>query len=113
MTRRESFENLNSWLSEIETYTTNPDVVKLLVGNKIDKENREVTREEAVAFARDKAMLFIECSAKTRLGVQQAFEELVMRILETPTLLKSPNAKPAVSVDSNADGQQQGYACYC
>eukprot|EP00026_Physarum_polycephalum_P013656 Phypoly_transcript_14080.p1 GENE.Phypoly_transcript_14080~~Phypoly_transcript_14080.p1 ORF type:complete len:205 (+),score=28.32 Phypoly_transcript_14080:179-793(+) len=112
VTRRESFANLTSWLSEIETYTTNPDVVKLLVGNKVDKENREVSREEAVEFARSQAMLFIECSAKTRLGVQQAFEELVMRILETPTLLKS-HAKPAVNVDASADGQQDGYACYC
>lgn len=114
VTRRDSFNSLEIWLNEIETYTTNPDVVKLLVGNKIDKDNREVSREEAAAFARSKAMLFIECSAKTRLGVQQAFEELVMKILETPTLLKNPNAKPTVSVDASADGQSdQGSYCYC
>lgn len=111
VTRRDSFDNLEGWLSEIETYTTNPDVVKLLVGNKVDKENREVSREEAAAFARSKAMLFIECSAKTRLGVQQAFEELVMKILETPTLLKGPGARQAVSVDTSAD--DLGGQSYC
>lgn len=37
VTRRDSFNNLEVWLNEIEMYTTNPDVIKLLVGNKIDK----------------------------------------------------------------------------
>jgi len=33
------------------------DVVKLLVGNKIDLGNREVSREEGLAFAKSKAMV--------------------------------------------------------
>eukprot|EP01133_Synstelium_polycarpum_P003731 gene3731-4300_t len=62
------------------------NVVKLLVGNKIDKENREITREEGLEFARSKNMFFIECSAKTKTGIQQTFEELAHKILETPSL---------------------------
>ncbi len=74
--RRDSFDNLGIWLNEIETYTTVPDVVKLLVGNKIDKENREISREEGAEFARSKNMLFIECSAKTQVGVQDVCTHL-------------------------------------
>jgi Ras-related protein Rab-18 len=39
VTRRETFENLNQWLQEVEVYSPGggKDVVKLLVGNKIDK----------------------------------------------------------------------------
>ncbi|KYQ88373.1 Rab GTPase [Tieghemostelium lacteum] len=86
VTKRDSFNNLQYWLNEIETFSTRPNVVKLLVANKIDKENREVSREEGEEFAKKKAMFFIECSAKTKIGIQQAFEELAHKIMETPSL---------------------------
>lgn len=37
--RRDTFENLDLWLQEVEVYSPagGRDVVKLLVGNKIDK----------------------------------------------------------------------------
>jgi len=57
------------------------NVVKMLVGNKIDREDsREVTRDEGAKFARKHSMLFIEASARTREGVQIAFEELVQKV---------------------------------
>ena len=34
---RESFEGLEVWLNELDTYATKKDLVKMLVGNKIDK----------------------------------------------------------------------------
>lgn len=34
---QESFEGLEVWLNELDTYATKKDVVKMLVGNKIDK----------------------------------------------------------------------------
>eukprot|EP01087_Luapelamoeba_hula_P023461 TRINITY_DN862_c0_g1_i1.p1 TRINITY_DN862_c0_g1~~TRINITY_DN862_c0_g1_i1.p1 ORF type:complete len:131 (+),score=22.34 TRINITY_DN862_c0_g1_i1:99-491(+) len=37
VTNRASFQHLNDWLGEIDMYCNNSDVVKLLVGNKIDK----------------------------------------------------------------------------
>lgn len=37
VTRRDSFTRLENWLNELETYTTRNDIVKMLVGNKIDK----------------------------------------------------------------------------
>lgn len=41
---------------------------------------RQVTREEGVAFARRHQTLFIETSAKTKEGVYMAFEELVRKV---------------------------------
>jgi hypothetical protein len=46
----------------------------MAVGNKIDKSNREVTRAEGIEFARTRGMLFIECSAKAKTGIQQVTE---------------------------------------
>ena len=39
-------------------------------------------------FAIENSMLYIETSAKTRLQVHQAFNELVLKIIETPELLE-------------------------
>ncbi|MCH92004.1 ras-related protein RABC1-like [Trifolium medium] len=49
--------------------------------------DRAVTKKEGIDFAREYGCLFIECSAKTRVNVQQCFEELVLKILDTPSLL--------------------------
>ncbi|KAG5285600.1 hypothetical protein AALO_G00005230 [Alosa alosa] len=89
VTKRDTFTRLENWLNELETYCTRNDLVKMLVGNKIDKDNREVDRNEGLKFARKHSMLFIEASAKTRDGVQCAFEELVEKILQTPGLWES------------------------
>ncbi len=37
VTNRQSFEKLDNWLSELDAYSTKSDIVKMLVGNKIDK----------------------------------------------------------------------------
>lgn len=69
------------WIAELDTFSTKMNLVKMLVGNKIDREDeREVTRDEGARFARKHSMLFIEASARTREGVQIAFEELVQKV---------------------------------
>lgn len=45
------------------------------------KIGREISREEGMKFARRHATLFIESSAKTKDGVQCAFEELVQKVM--------------------------------
>ena len=55
------------------------EVVKLLVGNKVDQE-RVVLREVAEAWAKSRGMLFIESSAKTTEGVSQVFNEVVQQV---------------------------------
>lgn len=59
------------------------------VGNKIDKENREVDRDAGLKFAQKHSVLFIEASAKTCDGVQCVFEELVEKIFQTLGLWES------------------------
>ncbi|RWR91974.1 ras-related protein RABC2a [Cinnamomum micranthum f. kanehirae] len=90
VTRRETFTNLlDTWSKEVQIYSTSKDCIKMLVGNKVDKENeRVVTREEGVSLAQKYGFLFLECSAKTRENVQQCFEDLILKILGVPSLLE-------------------------
>ena len=98
VTRPETFQHLNQWLSEIEMYSPNggKGVVKLLVGNKSDLEaDRAVSTAEGEAWARSKGMLFLESSAKSGDAVKSVFEEVVAKVLESPTLLaaSAPSAR--------------------
>jgi Ras-related protein Rab-18 len=90
VTRRETFTNLSDvWAKEVEIYCSNQDCVKMLVGNKVDRESeRVVSRDEGILLAKDLGALFLECSAKTRENVEQCFEELALKIMEVPSLLE-------------------------
>ncbi|KAJ2912358.1 hypothetical protein MD484_g8061, partial [Candolleomyces efflorescens] len=91
---RESFDALPRWYSELETYVSD-SVVKILVGNKVDKEySRQVPAAEGQQFATRMKSLFIEASAKTSIGVKDIFRELVEEIMNTPELWDSSSNKP-------------------
>ncbi|GJP39386.1 hypothetical protein CLOM_g23762 [Closterium sp. NIES-68] len=89
VTRKETFASLSDvWVAEVQQYSTLPGCVLMLVGNKADRESdRQVGKEQGVDLARSWGCLFLECSAKTRLNVQQCFSELVHKIMEDPTLV--------------------------
>lgn len=111
-TRRDTFSRVGAWMSELDTYSTKANVVKMLVGNKIDKDERAVQRSEGLNFARKHAMLFIEASAKTKDGVQCAFEELVEKIIQTPGLWDKDGQKQGGGVSVSQGGQEGQGSCY-
>lgn len=115
VSNRKSFESLQEvWLKEFELYCTRPSAVKMVVGNKVDVDtaDRQVTREEGLQFARQHSTLFVESSAKTALGVQQTFDELLRKILETPDLCTSDSNAGGVSINPNG-GIQSSLADSC
>lgn len=110
---RETFNKLDIWLNELETFSNKPEIIKMLVANKIDKPNREVTKAEGLNFAKKHSMLFIEASAKTKEGVQMAFEELVEKILQTPSLWESDSSKKNLTFNSNNNNNENSACSFC
>ncbi|OCF54233.1 hypothetical protein L486_08145 [Kwoniella mangroviensis CBS 10435] len=93
----QTFDELLKWFKEIDTYC-GEGVVKMIVGNKVDKEfSRQVTTDEGRAFAQRMGALFVECSAKTKLRVPEAFEEYWQHPHYGPRLLLHPCAGLSLS----------------
>eukprot|EP00946_MAST-07B_sp_MAST-7B-sp1_P000527 g527.t1 len=110
VTRRDTFEFLPQWLKEVDIYSPNggKDVVKVLVGNKIDCEDRVVSRQEGESWARKKGMLYLECSAKTSAGISQVFDEMCAQVLQNDRLLKGTVPRLGANVKrANLNNRQE------
>eukprot|EP00922_Rhytidocystis_sp_ex-Travisia-forbesii_P019960 GHVS01029452.1.p1 GENE.GHVS01029452.1~~GHVS01029452.1.p1 ORF type:complete len:206 (+),score=30.87 GHVS01029452.1:373-990(+) len=110
---RDTFESLGSWLEEVRKYSTNAEAVKMLVANKIDVDRGEVERREGEKFAFENCMLFIETSAKTKQGIMHAFEELVQKIVDTPSLLSNTAPLSVSRQLSGRPGSGDDGGCSC
>mmetsp|Transcript_10556 Transcript_10556/g.11609 ORF Transcript_10556/g.11609 Transcript_10556/m.11609 type:complete len:200 (-) Transcript_10556:127-726(-) len=111
VTREESFQNLDSWLEEADLFATNKDIVKVLIGNKIDMEGREISTEAGKQYADEKGLLFIETSSKTGTGVKNAVDMLTRKILQTPGVWKTPRRSKKIQVEQQH--QTEDDMCYC
>ncbi|MPC27861.1 Ras-related protein Rab-18 [Portunus trituberculatus] len=93
---------------KVKTITVEGNTVKLAIWEKV-----EVSREDGLKFARRHAMLFIEASAKTRDGVQCAFEELVQKIVQTPGLWEMDHRPQGGFSVTNQREDMDNYCSYC
>ncbi|OXA52520.1 ras-like protein 2 [Folsomia candida] len=98
VTERSSFEEISKFHRQILRVKDRDEFPMLIVANKADLEmQRAVSREEAQNLARQLRVPLIECSAKLRMNVDQAFYTLVQIIrqfqqMERP-LLKQQRKK--------------------
>ncbi|KAH0473106.1 MAG: hypothetical protein KVP17_003161 [Porospora cf. gigantea B] len=82
ITRESSFNNVVRWLKELRDYA-DPNIVILLVGNKVDLEpDRTVSKAGAMTLATEEGMAFIETSALSALNVETAFQRILTEIFK-------------------------------
>lgn len=106
ITDKNTLERLEDyWIKELED-NTDTTCHKMIVGTMLDirKEQGEqesfVSTEEGSNLAQRHGTMFIEASSKSSEGVENAFEELIRRILSSPTNNSLPHS---VSVDSHSE----------
>jgi len=76
-----TFDCCPDWLREIEEYAS-PKVLKVLVGNKIDRDDREIPTEVGDEFSQRHSMYFLETSAKSSDNVERLFTEIAQDLLQ-------------------------------
>jgi Ras-related protein R-Ras2 len=99
---RRSFEDAARFHKEILRVKDRDEFPVMLVGNKADLDSqRMVTSEEVHVLARQLKAPYIECSAKMRMNVDQAFHELV-RLIRRFQILERPDSVASNHVDGAA-----------
>ena len=94
VTEKDSFNNLNFWLMEIEK-NANKNVLKVLIGNKTDLEDKRViSYNQGKEFADMHGLKFVETNVKKNKNVREAFEILGREIM-------------AANLDKTIDKQKQ------
>ena len=115
LTQSESFDSLKNWLIEIEK-NSNQNVVKLLIGNKCDLEDKRViSYETGKDFAEQYNMKYIETSAKTDLNVTEAFgligKELMDASADNEITVKPKNITISKTNDISTNEQKKSGCC--
>ncbi len=92
ITDKKSFANVSYWMTSIyEVADSEVDI--LLVGNKIDKDKREVEYKEGEELALKFKVMFAETSAKSGENVESAFFKLITNIHNKIKNKESPPMK--------------------
>jgi Rab family protein len=95
ITQEKTFANVKKWMEELRDHA-DPDIVIMLVGNKVDlveaaPAERQVPTEAAERLAQEQGLLFSETSAVKGTQVREAFETLLSEIS------KRRSADPSIS----------------
>jgi len=75
---KKTFENVEKWLKQIRDHAK-PGIVVMLVGNKSDLK-QAVQTKDAMQFAKDNNLAFIETSASEGTNVEKASHDIATEI---------------------------------
>ena len=111
ITDKKSFDDITNWLRAIQEHA-NPNVEKMIIGNKCDMEDRRVIpKEKGEAVAKENDSLFLETSAKGNINIEEAFIQLAARILQK-TMLEADSLEPTHTLPvNNVVNTQKGLKC--
>ena len=79
VTNQKTFDNIKMWVNQIKEEASSK-VCAILVANKIDSEERVVTKEDAAGLAKTYELKLYEASAKENINVSEAFQDLIEKI---------------------------------
>ncbi len=115
VTDKDSFKNLSNWLIEIEK-NSSKNVIKVLIGNKTDLEDKRViSKNQGKDFADTYGLKFVETSVKKNINVKEAFEtlgrELMAASADKKIVKEKQNKKISVAKAQDLNVKRQGGCC--
>ena len=113
VTEKESFEALNFWMKSFKE-NANKDAICLIIGNKIDlKDKRIIEYNEGKNFAEKYGVKFIETSAKSAEGVNEAFYSVAKEIYDNEKNLTMNDILIENKYDRKKKDNKEKKSCIC
>jgi small GTP-binding protein len=81
ISERSSFDAINQWIESIKNVKGDNFPI-ILIGNKCDLEERDITQIEGELFANEHGFSFEETSCKEGINIEESVQDLVLNILE-------------------------------
>ena len=94
VTNQESFENLKNWIQSIKDNMGNDFLERIpvvIIGNKIDSDEREIKTEDAESFSKQQNYPYFETSAKTGENIDNTIRFLVKKVIDVNSDNKEGN----------------------
>ena len=120
VTNLETYENLKYWMQSIKNNLGNSidDIPIIIIGNKIDCQEREVSVEEAENFWKEQGFSYFETSAKTGENIEKTIKFLVKRVINVKEGNKDENKDFTKSIkidkdDNNEEKKSEAKKCGC
>ncbi|CAL1169629.1 unnamed protein product [Cladocopium goreaui] len=116
VTKETTFKNAAKWMEELRQ-SAEPDIVIMLVGNKVDladkdPASRQVYYDAAQEFANLNGLFFFETSAVADINVKEAFERLLHEIYDQGTRSGHTNeAVDGLRIGGLPEGEKPTSSC--
>ena len=111
VTEKESFDALNFWMKSFKE-NANKNAICLIIGNKIDLENKRVIGyDEGKKFAEKYGVKFIETSAKSAVGVNEAFYSVAKEIFDNEINVNDIIIEGNYKKKKNKDTEKKSCIC--
>ena len=81
VSNKKSFDNIRKWINQINEQASK-QICVILIANKIDTDERVVTKEDGEALAQKFELKFFESSAMGKINVDEAFDQIIKDISE-------------------------------
>lgn len=111
ITDQESFNNVKLWMNEIERYSNNPNIIRILVGCKTDLESKRVIQyQTAKDFADINGIPYIEISSKKATNVNETFDLMAKNII---TIMRSSVQQnpPTINLHIRSQTHEKNSCC--
>ena len=116
VTNQETFDSLKNWIQSIKDNMGNDFMERVpivIIGNKIDSDEREVKTEDAESFCKQQNYPYFETSAKTGENIDSTVRFLVKKVIESNSDNKNGGGNNNIKINAEEHKKNEKSVCGC
>ena len=116
VTNQETFDSLKNWIQSIKDNMGNDFMERVpivIIGNKIDSDEREVKTEDAESFCKQQNYPYFETSAKTGENIDSTVRFLAKKVIESNSDNKNGGGNNNIKINAEEHKKNEKSGCGC